>query len=101
MPKLTRRSVTAALAATALTLGLGAAWAIDYPAPKPLADGSQAEMSTIKKTDKIRIAYMPPATEFNIIWLSARASRPLPETPASKPLCSLRSRAPTSTARWG
>ena len=65
MPKLTRRSVTAALAATALTLGLGAAWAIDYPAPKPLADGSQAEMSTIKKTDKVRIAYMPPATEFN------------------------------------
>lgn len=65
MTEMTRRSVTAALAATALTLGLGAAWAIDYPASNPLAAGSQADMSTIKKADKIRIAYMPPATEFN------------------------------------
>lgn len=37
-----------------------------YPAPVPLADGAQAAISSITpKNDTFRIAYMPPATEFN------------------------------------
>ena len=38
----------------------------DYPSPVPLMDGAQAPMSSISpKNEKYRIAYMPPATEFN------------------------------------
>ena len=38
----------------------------DYPSPVPLMDGAQAPMSSISpKSEKYRIAYMPPATEFN------------------------------------
>ena len=37
----------------------------DYPAPKPLKEGAQADVKTLKNDGKIRIAYMPPATEFN------------------------------------
>ncbi len=33
--------------------------------PKPLKEGSQADLSKIAKQDKVVIAYMPPATEFN------------------------------------
>ncbi|MBO6755296.1 MAG: sugar ABC transporter substrate-binding protein [Roseibium sp.] len=48
----------AALAATAM--------AADYPAPVPLADGAQAPIDAIQPTNETyRIAYMPPATEFN------------------------------------
>lgn len=47
------------------TLGT-AAFAQDYPAPKPMKEGSQAPIEAIVKKDhKLRIAYMPPATEFN------------------------------------
>lgn len=57
------------LAATALTLGalLAApgAGAADYPAPVPLAQGAQAPTSGLKGSAGARIAYMPPATEFN------------------------------------
>ena len=41
------------------------AFAIDYPAPKPLQEGAQADTSALKNDGQIRIAYMPPATEFN------------------------------------
>ncbi len=37
-----------------------------YPAPIPLAEGAQASISSITpKNETLRIAYMPPATEFN------------------------------------
>ncbi|WP_114391336.1 sugar ABC transporter substrate-binding protein [Notoacmeibacter marinus] len=42
------------------------AHAEDYPTPVPLADGAQAPIDAIKpKNETFRIAYMPPATEFN------------------------------------
>ena len=48
------------LAATA------SAQAADYPKPVPLKEGAQADIGAIKpKNEKFRIAYMPPATEFN------------------------------------
>ena len=55
---------------TALAIGLvtvaATAQAADYPTPVPLKEGAQAEISSIKpKNEKFRIAYMPPATEFN------------------------------------
>lgn len=38
----------------------------DYPAPLPLADGAQADIASISPTNEtFRVAYMPPATEFN------------------------------------
>ncbi|PSL15368.1 sugar ABC transporter substrate-binding protein [Shimia abyssi] len=54
----------------ALTTGLTAvaiaAQAADYPAPVPLKEGAQAEISSIApRNETYRIAYMPPATEFN------------------------------------
>jgi ribose transport system substrate-binding protein len=36
----------------------------DYPAPVPLAEGAQAAIAAMDTSDGIRIAYMPPATEF-------------------------------------
>ncbi|NQU69629.1 MAG: hypothetical protein HQ514_03720, partial [Rhodospirillales bacterium] len=55
-----------------LAIGLGfsvafaaPAMAIDYPTPQPLAKGVQASFDNLKVSEKIRIAYMPPATEFN------------------------------------
>jgi ribose transport system substrate-binding protein len=56
-----------AIAATlAVTASIGiTAHAADYANPQPLNDGAQAQMSTIKATKPYRIAYMPPATEFN------------------------------------
>jgi len=38
---------------------------MDYPEAKPLKEGSQADLAKIAKQDKVVIAYMPPATEFN------------------------------------
>lgn len=64
MDTINRRIFAAALGASALWFGLPAL-AADYPAPQPLAQGSQADNSKLKKADKIVIAYMPPATEFN------------------------------------
>ncbi|MFY0681684.1 MAG: sugar ABC transporter substrate-binding protein [Thalassovita sp.] len=53
-----------------LATGFGAlamgAQAGDYPTPVPLVEGAQASISEITpKNDVFRIAYMPPATEFN------------------------------------
>jgi ribose transport system substrate-binding protein len=53
------------MGAGALMLAASPAFAIDYPAPQPLKDGAQADNAKIAKSDKIVIAYMPPATEFN------------------------------------
>jgi ribose transport system substrate-binding protein len=57
--------LTTLLGAGALMLAASPAFAIDYPAPQPLKDGAQADNTKIAKSDKIVIAYMPPATEFN------------------------------------
>lgn len=46
-------------------LAASAAVAADYPAPAPLKDGSQAEISKLPAAKDVSIAYMPPATEFN------------------------------------
>jgi ribose transport system substrate-binding protein len=51
------------LAATALFAA--PALAIDYPAPVPLQEGAQADVSALKNDGDVTIAYMPPATEFN------------------------------------
>jgi len=60
-----RRIFVAALTASTLIFAAGAGLAIDYPAPKPLKEGSQADASKLAKREKVVIAYMPPATEFN------------------------------------
>ncbi|MCA3574060.1 MAG: substrate-binding domain-containing protein, partial [Aestuariivirga sp.] len=53
------------MGAGALMLTASPAFAIDYPAAQPLKEGAQADNSKIAKSDKVVIAYMPPATEFN------------------------------------
>lgn len=59
----TIRSLTLAACTVLATVTVQAA---DYPTPVPLQDGAQAPMSTITpKNETYRIAYMPPATEFN------------------------------------
>jgi ribose transport system substrate-binding protein len=58
------RGLKAAMAMTALLIA-GAASAQDYPAPKPLKPESQAPIKGYKGSKGARIAYMPPATEFN------------------------------------
>lgn len=55
---------------TTLAVGLATlstvALAQDYPAPVPLAEGAQAPIDAIRPVNEtFRIAYMPPATEFN------------------------------------
>lgn len=52
--------------AAAVALTANAALAEDYPAPVPLMEGAQAAIDAITpKNETFRIAYMPPATEFN------------------------------------
>lgn len=54
--------------ATAAVLAGAASTALaeNYPTPVPLKEGSQAPISAITpRNDTLRIAYMPPATEFN------------------------------------
>src|SRR3712207_1265160 len=53
------------LLASATALAASPLLAADYPAPKPLTEGAQAPVSSIKASAPYRIAYMPPATEFN------------------------------------
>lgn len=60
------RSVTKMTLAASLVTIASAAFADDYPTPVPLAEGAQAPIDAITpKNDTFRIAYMPPATEFN------------------------------------
>jgi ribose transport system substrate-binding protein len=56
---------TAATSAVMLFAAAGLAASIDYAAPQPLQPGAQAPIAKSARKDKIRIAYMPPATEFN------------------------------------
>lgn len=52
--------------AVTVSLCANAAAAEDYPAPMPMMDGAQAAIDAITpKNETFRIAYMPPATEFN------------------------------------
>jgi ribose transport system substrate-binding protein len=53
--------------ATAASIAIlaGSAIAAEYPAPTPLQDGAQAALDGLKNDGAVRIAYMPPATEFN------------------------------------
>lgn len=55
----------AAGVAAIVGFGLTAALAQDYPAPKPLVPAAQAPIKGFKGSKGARIAYMPPATEFN------------------------------------
>lgn len=57
------RTMTLAIGLAAMAVGAQAA---DYPEPVPLQEGAQAPIDAIKpKNEKFRVAYMPPATEFN------------------------------------
>jgi ribose transport system substrate-binding protein len=58
------RWMLAAVAAAPLLTG-GAALGSDYAQPKPLAQGAQAPISSFGGSHGVRVAYMPPATEFN------------------------------------
>ena len=52
----------------AILLGIcyaSSANALEYAKPKPLAEGAQVPIAERKGDGNIRIAYMPPATEFN------------------------------------
>lgn len=61
LKNLSKAAIAASLVALTSTV-----WAADYPKPVPLAEGAQAPIADIKTSnDKIRVAYMPPATEFN------------------------------------
>jgi ribose transport system substrate-binding protein len=57
-------SLKAALAAAVAIAAVLPVAAAEYPAPQPLADGAQADISKLKNDGSISIAYMPPATEF-------------------------------------
>ncbi|MFX3680561.1 sugar ABC transporter substrate-binding protein [Oceaniradius stylonematis] len=60
------KSATKATLAVSLAALATVALAQDYPAPVPLAEGAQAPIDAIApKNEPFRIAYMPPATEFN------------------------------------
>jgi ribose transport system substrate-binding protein len=61
----TRRHFGMLAAATALVFSVSFGWAAEYPAPQPLQQGAQADLSKLKNDGSITIAYMPPATEFN------------------------------------
>jgi len=59
------RKLIACLLGATMGAAVSAAYAIDYPAPKSLQEGAQADTAALKNDGEIRIAYMPPATEFN------------------------------------
>lgn len=62
MKRITQTTVAFAVMAVFGTTAM----AQDYPTPVPLQDGAQAPIEAIAKADgPLRIAYMPPATEFN------------------------------------
>jgi len=62
---MTKRLINTTLAAGFAMLAT-VTYAENYPTPVPLQDGAQAPISAITPTNEtFRIAYMPPATEFN------------------------------------
>jgi ribose transport system substrate-binding protein len=60
-----RRTFALMLAASPALLWAGTGLAAEYAAPQPLKEGARADVKALKNDGKIRIAYMPPATEFN------------------------------------
>ncbi|QDG75386.1 sugar ABC transporter substrate-binding protein [Labrenzia sp. PHM005] len=52
-------------ATLALSMSASVAWSAAYKDPVPMKDGSQASIADLKNDGDLRIAYMPPATEFN------------------------------------
>jgi ribose transport system substrate-binding protein len=62
---LNRRMLALTLGASVIALWAGPSFAADYAAPQPLKEGAQADVKVLKNDGHIRIAYMPPATEFN------------------------------------
>lgn len=62
---MTRLSKTLVGVASVAGLVSTAAVAADYPAPVPMQEGAQADVSALSNDGDVRIAYMPPATEFN------------------------------------
>jgi ribose transport system substrate-binding protein len=63
--RINSRAMLTALGLMAIALGAAPAGAIEYAKPKPLAQGAQAPTTGFKGSSGTRIAYMPPATEFN------------------------------------
>lgn len=59
------KRISKALVGGAVLIIAGTAAAADYPAPVPLKEGAQADVSKLKSAKDVTIAYMPPATEFN------------------------------------
>jgi len=60
------RHLTNTTLAAGFAVLAGIAHAEDYPVPVPLKDGAQAPIKAVEpKNGTFRIAYMPPATEFN------------------------------------
>ena len=51
--------------AAALMVGATVAHAAEYAAPQPMQEGAQADISALSNDGDLRIAYLPPATEFN------------------------------------
>jgi len=62
---LTRRIFALTLGAAAVAAWASPSFAADYAVPQPLKEGAQADVKKLKNDGSIRIAYMPPATEFN------------------------------------
>jgi ribose transport system substrate-binding protein len=58
-------TMLAMLGLAAVAMIGGPAGAVDYAQPKPLSEGAQAPTTGFKGSKGARIAYMPPATEFN------------------------------------
>ena len=52
-------------ATTAIALSAATGIAADYGTPVPMQEGAQADLSRLSNDGDLRIAYMPPATEFN------------------------------------
>jgi ribose transport system substrate-binding protein len=61
----TRRLIATFVVSAAFVLAAGGAGAIDYATPQALQEGAQAPIAKHATKDSLRIAYMPPATEFN------------------------------------
>src|SRR5262249_61525851 len=63
--RMLRTMYAATAIAAACLLSISAAQSQEYPAPKPLKTESQAPIKGFGGSKGAKIAYMPPATEFN------------------------------------
>ena len=95
------RTICAATAiAAAGLLSIGAAQSQDYPAPKPLKTESQAPIKGFGGSKGAKIAYMPPATEFNYYIAIGEGVRTKRPSTTSRHSCSLPRAERTSTPKW-